>query len=124
MERKIRNEKARKRQRRAVCIRKRVEGSAERPRLAVFRSAKHIYAQLIDDIGRRTIVSASTRAKAVREEVGESKKTAAAELVGKKLAESATAAGIKRVVFDRHGYPYHGRVAALAKGAREGGLEF
>jgi large subunit ribosomal protein L18 len=124
MDKKVKNEKLRKRLRRAFSIRKRIEGTAERPRLTVFRSAKHIYAQLVDDVAGRTLAAASTCTKEVRGEVGELKKSEAAEAVGKKLAVVALGAGIESVVFDRNGYPYHGRVAALAKGARDGGLKF
>jgi len=124
MKPKIKIGKLEKRYGRAKTIRKKVEGTAERPRLTVFRSAKHIYAQLVDDIQGRTLATASTLTKDVRETVTGKKKTEKAEAVGKKMAEVAKAAGINAVVFDRNGYPYHGRVAALAKGAREGGLEF
>jgi large subunit ribosomal protein L18 len=124
MDRKLKNPKERKRARRASTIRKRVEGSAERPRLSVFRSAKHIYAQLIDDIHGRTLATASTLSTDVKPELQGKKKVDEAEQVGKKIAALAKAAGVSKVVFDRSGYPYHGRVAALAKGARSGGLEF
>lgn len=124
MKRKIKNDKVRRRKRRAFSIRKRVEGESDRPRLTVFRSTKHIYAQLVDDIQGRTILTTSTVTPGVRDEVKGVKKKEAAELVGKKLAELASAKGIERVVFDRAGFPYHGRVAALAKGARDGGLKF
>ncbi|MEL7372619.1 MAG: 50S ribosomal protein L18 [Myxococcota bacterium] len=124
MKRKIKNENLRRRLRRALSIRRKVEGSASRPRLTVYRSAKHIYAQLIDDIGGVTIASASTRAKGLRDDVKGLKKNEAAEKVGATLAEAAKAKGIEVVVFDRNGWPFHGRIAALAKGAREGGLKF
>jgi large subunit ribosomal protein L18 len=124
MERKIKDPNLRRRQRRAKGIRKAITGTPERPRLAVFRSAKHIYAQVIDDVAGTTIAAASTRAKTVREGVKELKKTEAAEKVGLALAEAAKAKGVELVVFDRKGWPFHGRVAALAKGAREGGLKF
>jgi large subunit ribosomal protein L18 len=105
------------RDRRHVRVRKKVAGSAERPRLAVFRSNRHIYAQLIDDVKAVTIVSASDA------EVGDGvDKTARAKAVGGLIASRAKDAGIERVVFDRGGRLYHGRVAALADGAREGGL--
>lgn len=103
-------------------VRKRVLGSQERPRLVVFRSARHIYAQIIDDISGRTLAGASTLDAALRGQDGN--KTAAASRVGALVAERAKAAGIAAVVFDRGGYIYHGRVAALADGAREGGLQF
>lgn len=103
-------------------IRKRVSGTAERPRLSVFRSNNEIYAQLIDDVAGRTLVAASSTEKAVSTEAGT--KVELSAKVGKFLAEKALAAGIQAVVFDRNGYLYHGRVKALAEGAREGGLNF
>jgi large subunit ribosomal protein L18 len=99
-------------------VRKKVVGTADRPRLAVFRSNRHIYAQLVDDGAARTLASASDLAATEGED-----KTARAHQVGKALAASAKAAGIERAVFDRGGRLYHGRVRALAEGAREGGLE-
>lgn len=107
--------------RRHVRVRKNISGTAERPRLNVFRSAKHIYAQVIDDVKGVTLVSASSMDKDFQ---GYGGNIDGAKEVGKKVAEKAVAAGIKAVVFDRGGYVYHGRVAALAEGAREGGLEF
>jgi large subunit ribosomal protein L18 len=104
--------------RRHLRVRKKVEGTAERPRLVVKRSLKHIYAQIVDDGANRTILTVSDLT------VGEGKKAERATAVGKALAERAKAAGISRVVFDRAGYQYHGRVKAVADGAREGGLEF
>ena len=106
--------------RRHARVRKNISGTAERPRLCVFRSASHIYAQLIDDVAGKTLVSASTLE--AKMENGGNKE--AAHAIGKLIAEKAIAAGIKQVVFDRGGYIYHGRVASLADGAREGGLEF
>lgn len=103
-------------------IRKKISGTAERPRLSVFRSNKDIYAQLIDDIAGRTLASASSKDEAIASQ--EIKKTESAKLVGKALAEKATSAGVSSVVFDRSGYLYHGRVKNLAEGAREGGLVF
>ncbi len=100
-------------------IRSRVTGTAQKPRLSVFRSNKFIYAQLIDDVNGKTLVSTSSRA--LTEKVA---KVDSSVLVGKSLAEKAIAAGITEVVFDRGGYLYHGRVKALAEGAREGGLKF
>jgi large subunit ribosomal protein L18 len=108
------------RQRRHLRVRKKVEGSAVRPRLVVTRSAKNTFAQLIDDTAGHTLASASTLEEAVRGAAGD--KTAKAKQVGALLAERAAKAGITAVVFDRGGYAYHGRVAALADGAREGGL--
>lgn len=105
-------------------VRRRVRGSATRPRLAVFRSLKHISAQLIDDDAGRTLVAADSRSKEFRQRYGSGGNVAGARAVGELLAQRARAAGIERVVFDRGGYKYHGRVKALAEGAREGGLQF
>lgn len=102
-------------------VRKNISGTAQRPRLNVYRSLNNIYAQVIDDVAGRTIVSASSMDKGFE---GYGGNVEAAKAVGKSVAEKAIAAGIKEVVFDRGGYIYHGRVAALAEGAREGGLEF
>ncbi len=102
-------------------IRHKVRGTAERPRLAVFRSLHHVYAQVIDDLGGRTLVSASTVEKGLRSKGGN---VAAAKAIGKAVAERAKEKGIGKVVFDRGGYLYHGRVKALADAAREAGLEF
>ena len=102
-------------------IRRKVQGTAERPRLAVFRSVAHIYAQVIDDAKGSTLVSASSIEKATKTNGGN---VAAAKAIGKTIAERAKEKGIKRVVFDRGGYQYHGRVKALADAAREAGLEF
>ena len=123
----------RARVRRHDRVRRKIAGTAERPRLAVYRSNRHIYAQLVDDDAARTLIAASDRAVRVggaekvggagkAKAVGEGK-TAAAEAVGELLAERAKAAGIDRVVFDRGGRLFHGRVAALAEGAREKGLQ-
>lgn len=100
-------------------LRKKVVGTPERPRLAVYRSLKHIYAQVVDDTKGHTLVAASSV-----ESIAESGNREGAKLVGAKLAERAKEKGIAAVVFDRGGFKYHGRVAALAEGAREGGLEF
>jgi len=124
MERKIKSERERKRQRRAFRIRKNIEGTPERPRLAVFRSSKHMYAQIIDDLHGKTITTASTLTPDVKAALKGLKKSQQAEKVGMKVAELAKGLGVASVVFDRSGYPYHGRVAALAKGARDGGLQF
>lgn len=102
-------------------VRKNISGTAEKPRLNVFRSSKHIYAQVIDDTKGVTLVSASSLEKDFD---GAGSNCEAAKTVGKRVAEKALAKGIKTVVFDRGGYIYHGRVAALAEGAREAGLEF
>jgi large subunit ribosomal protein L18 len=114
--------KAASRLRRQVRGRKRVAGSSQRPRLVVTRSSRHISAQLVDDVARRTLASASTMERELREAAGD--KTAKAKLVGESVAQRAQAAGVGAVVFDRAGHRYHGRVAALADGARAAGLEF
>ncbi len=110
------------RQRRHLRIRRRVSGTPERPRLAVFRSLSHIYAQVIDDVAGHTLASASSVDPAMREMTG--KKAEIAEKVGALIGERARAAGVERVVFDRGGNLYHGRVKALADGARKAGLDF
>jgi large subunit ribosomal protein L18 len=110
--------------RRHARVRRRVEGTAEQPRLCVFRSLNHIYAQIIDDTQGHTLVAASTLDADVRAELNDKDKIGQAAIVGKTLAERASAAGIDKVVFDRGGYLYHGRVEALAKAARKGGLKF
>ena len=110
------------RSRRHYRVRKKVEGSPERPRLAVFRSNKHISVQVIDDLNGRTLAAASTVEKDLRGGATGNKDAAAA--IGKLVAERAKAAGVTRVVFDRGGFLYHGRVAAVADAAREAGLEF
>ncbi len=112
------------RERRRAHVRKRVVGTPERPRLNVFRSLKHIYAQVIDDSQGHTIVAASTVDKEVREQIVGMNKTEQAQVVGRVVAERALAKGVKKVVFDRAGYKYHGRVKALAEAARKAGLEF
>jgi large subunit ribosomal protein L18 len=108
--------------RRQVRGRKRLQGSAERPRLVVSRSSKHVFVQVVDDLSGTTLVSASTMEADLRSFEGD--KTAKARKVGEIVAERAKAAGVETVVFDRAGNKYHGRVAALAEGAREGGLAF
>ena len=113
-----------KRDRRKRRIRKKVTGSTERPRLSVFRTAKHIYAQVIDDAEGKTLAATSTLAKDVRGQVGGTKKTDAAKLVGAAIAKACKANGIEKVVFDRNGFIYHGRIRALAEAAREAGLSF
>jgi large subunit ribosomal protein L18 len=110
------------RQKRHTRIRLRVEGSAPRPRLAVFRSLNHIYAQVIDDASGKTLAAASTVEKDLRG--AKQSKTDEAKTVGRLVAERAKAAGVERVVFDRAGFRYHGRVRSLADAAREAGLEF
>jgi len=105
-------------------VRKHVVGTSGRPRLNVFRSLRHIYAQVIDDGRAHTLVSASTVDQEIEKQLQGLTKTEQARLVGKVLAERALSQGIKQVVFDRGGYKYHGRVKALADAAREGGLDF
>ncbi len=105
-------------------LRQTVEGTQERPRLCVYRSLGHIYAQVIDDLDQRTLVSASSLDKETRAQIKGGGNVAAAKIVGKIVADRALAAGIKKVVFDRGGYRYHGRVEALANAAREAGLQF
>jgi large subunit ribosomal protein L18 len=116
------------RMRRHRRVRKNVAGSAQRPRLAVFRSARHIYVQVIDDTSGRTIASASTLDGSLKSaknaKNAKNAKKDSAKSVGALIAERAKAAGVVKVAFDRGGYAYHGRVAALADAAREGGLEF
>jgi large subunit ribosomal protein L18 len=109
------------RDRRRKSIRKRIAGTTDRPRVSVFRSSRHIYAQIIDDSSGRTLASASTLCEGIG---GDGDKKAQAEAVGRLLAQRAAEANVTQVVFDRGGYLYHGRVAALADGARAGGLEF
>ncbi len=112
------------RQRRHLRVRKRVTGSGERPRLNVFRSNKHIYAQVIDDTTGQTLVSASTLEKEFREQVANGGNVEAARQVGALVAKRALEKGLSQVVFDRGGYLYHGRIEALADAAREEGLQF
>ncbi|MFP4324041.1 MAG: 50S ribosomal protein L18 [Anaerolineales bacterium] len=121
MARKSREEMRKRRHRR---VRARLSGTAERPRLNVYRSLTNMYAQVIDDTAGHTLVAASTIDPEISKLIADKNKTEAARIVGEKLAERATSAGIKHVVFDRGGYQYHGRVKALADGARDGGLEF
>ena len=111
------------RQRRKIRIRKKVNGTAERPRLVVYRSNLHIYAQIVNDLEGATLVSASTLSLSKTESGLHSNKSGA-ERVGKEIARLAKEKNISKVVFDRNGYIYHGRVKAVADGAREGGLEF
>jgi large subunit ribosomal protein L18 len=112
------------RRRRHIRVRKRVSGTGEKPRLAVYRSLTHIYAQLIDDVSRTTVVSASDVEADVKGKVSGKKKADVATLVGETVAQRAKEKGVTRVVFDRGGYPFHGRIKALAEAARKGGLEF
>jgi large subunit ribosomal protein L18 len=113
-----------RRARRQRRVRAKVSGTADRPRLNVFRSARHIFAQIIDDSKGNTLVAASTLDKDIRTQAATLKKQDEAKAVGKLLAQRAKDKGLKLVVFDRGGFQYHGRIKALAEGAREGGLEF
>ena len=113
------------RERRHLRIRKKIRGEKDRPRLAVFRSSKHVYAQVVDDIDGKTIVGVNGSSKAITEKVKNDKERfAESRMVGEELARRLTEKGITRVVFDRAGYRYHGRVKALADAARKAGLEF
>jgi len=117
-------DKNKERLRRHTRVRKKIRGTAETPRMSVFRSLNHIYVQVIDDVKGVTLCSASTMEKDVKAEIKDMTKTEAAKAVGKRAAEKALANGIKEVVFDRGGYLYTGRVQAVADGAREAGLNF
>lgn len=117
-------DKNKARLKRHLRVRKKIEGTAERPRLNIFRSSKHMYAQIIDDTTGTTIVSASTQLKDIKGELSNGGNTEAARKVGEAIAKLAKDKGITQVVFDRGGYLYHGRVQALADAAREAGLKF
>jgi large subunit ribosomal protein L18 len=117
-------DKNKARLKRHLRVRKKINGTAARPRLSVFRSSKHMYAQLIDDVAGVTIASASTQDKELTEAIGNGGNVAAATKVGELIAQRAQAKGVTEVVFDRGGYLYHGRIQALAAAAREAGLEF
>jgi len=112
------------REKRKARIRRKLSGTAARPRLTVYKSLKHMYAQLVDDTTGQTLVSVATVSKALKNEVKDDDKTAAAKKVGAALAQAAKAKGIEAVVFDRNGFDYHGRVQAVAAAAREAGLKF
>jgi large subunit ribosomal protein L18 len=112
------------RERRKRRVRARTTGTPERPRLSVFRSSQHIYAQVIDDESGKTLAAASTLSKDVKGGLSEANKTDAAKKVGEAIARACLAKGLKKVVFDRSGYLYHGRISALADAARKAGLEF
>ena len=112
------------RERRKLRIRRKISGTPAQPRLTVFRSSKHIYAQVVDDVAGKTLAHASTLTKTVKGGLGESTKTDAAKAVGHAIADQLKAKGISKIVFDRNGYLYHGRVKALAEAAREAGLKF
>ena len=116
------NKKTEARQKIRYRIRKKISGTSEAPRLSVFRSNSEIYAQLIDDNSGLTLASASSKQKDISTQ--KAPKTELSKMVGKSIAQKATELGIKKVIFDRSGYIYHGRVKAVAEGAREGGLEF
>lgn len=107
-----------------ISIRKRLEGTTERPRLSVFRSNSNVYAQIIDDSTGKTLVAASSISKSVKPLIKEQKPVEISVLVGKEIAKLAIEKGINTVVFDRNGFLYHGRIKAIADGAREGGLQF
>lgn len=111
------------RERRKLRIRRKVSGTSDKPRLSVFRSAKHIYAQVVDDASGKTLAHLSTLSRDVRSN-DEGDKTAAAKRVGAAVAKALLSKGIERIVFDRNGYLYHGRIRALADAAREAGLKF
>ena len=116
--------KAEKRQTRHARVRRHISGTPERPRLCVFRSARHIYAQIIDDTTGNTLVAASTMDKDIKDQADYTGNKAAARLVGNSVAKKALDKGIEEVAFDRGGFLFHGRVKELADGAREGGLKF
>jgi large subunit ribosomal protein L18 len=112
------------RERRKLRIRRKLSGTAEKPRLTVFRTAKHIYVQAVDDVAGSTLAHVSTLSESVRGAIGEDNKTEAAKKVGTAVAKALLAKGVKEAVFDRNGFLYHGRIQALADAAREGGLKF
>ena len=112
------------RERRKLRIRRKISGDTERPRLSVFRSSKHIYAQVVDDVSGKTLASASTLSRDLKTALGDDTKTDAAKKVGALLAKICLERKIDKVVFDRNGYLYHGRIKALADAAREAGLQF
>lgn len=118
------NERRQARVKRQVRVRKKVRGTAERPRLSVFRSAKHIYAQIVDDVNHTTLVTASTVVKEIGGDLKYTGNVEAAKAVGAAVAKKALEKNIQQVVFDRNGFLYHGRVKALADAAREAGLSF
>ena len=112
------------RDKRKVRIRKKIDGTTARPRMSVFRSTKHIYAQVIDDSTGKVLATSSTLAKDVKGGIADSNKVDSAKAVGKAIAAACKAKGIEKIVFDRNGFLYHGRIRALADAAREGGLSF
>jgi len=109
---------------RKMSIRQKISGTSERPRLSVFRSAKHIYAQVIDDTSGNTLAAASSLEKAVKDQTGIENSVSMAQFIGKLVGERAVKNGIRKVVFDRNGFLYHGRVKAVSEGARKAGLDF
>jgi large subunit ribosomal protein L18 len=112
------------REKRKARIRRKITGTSDRPRLTIYKSLKHMYAQLVDDVAGKTLVSIGTTSKTLKNEVQEDDKTGAAKKVGEALAKAAKAKGIEAVVFDRNGFDYHGRVEAVAAAARDAGLKF
>jgi len=124
MRKSIAQERRRRRERRHLRVRRKVTGTAERPRLVVFRSLNNIEGQIVDDVRGVTLLGISTMSADVKADGADLSKSELGRLAGKKLAEKARAQGVTAVVFDRGGYLYHGRVKAFAEGAREGGLEF
>ncbi len=112
------------REKRKARIRRKLSGTAERPRLTVYKSLKHMYAQLVDDTTGKTLLSVGTTSKALKGDLGEDDKTAAAKKVGEAIAKAALGKGIETVVFDRNGFDYHGRIEAVAAAARDAGLKF
>jgi large subunit ribosomal protein L18 len=112
------------REKRKARIRRKITGTSARPRLTVYKSLKHMYAQLVDDVAGKTLLSVGTNSKALKDEVKEDDKTGAAKKVGEALAKAAKDKGIEAVVFDRNGFDYHGRVQAVAAAARDAGLKF
>ena len=111
-------------EKRKARIRKKVNGTTERPRLSVYKSLKHVYAQIVDDTTGKTLAASGTTSKALRDGVKEDSKTDAAKKVGEAVAKAALEKGITQVVFDRNGFDYHGRIAAVAQAARDAGLKF
>ena len=112
------------REKRKARIRRKLSGTSERPRLTVYKSLKHMYAQLVDDTTGKTLLSVGTTSKTLKGDLGEDDKTAAAKKVGAAIAKAAIAKGIETVVFDRNGFDYHGRIQAVAAAARDAGLKF
>lgn len=121
---KVKNDKVSARYRRKVSIRKKLSGTPERPRLSVFRSAKYIYVQAVDDTSNKVLAAASDLEKGLRVELKGKKKKDRAKVIGQLLAKRLLAKDVKSVVFDRNGYIYHGRISAIVDGAREAGLKF